>query len=432
MLIQFGNLQIKLLIPILFPLFLKLRRLNRINNKITSAAFKGFNDFLSLTLCGFFNLILLFNIKSSKDNQTKDQKKIKSETELKTLENNDELESDPKNENENEQNVKPNMIQNYLLEIKNKDMENEKKQKKRKLIYILIIAFLQLVAVLIKNIWKSKIEEALKLNISVLMEIIFFIFFSVKFLGLRIYSHQIFSIVGIFILLMIFFIESLIYKSKQGFVGVLLSILYYIAVQFFYCLSDVLGKIYLNTFIDSIYSFLFKIGIVGLIPLTIYGIIISFVNIDNNNIKIFQIFSDISFGIYFLDLFFSLLFEIGLWLTIYYFTPCHFIIYEIIADFLEIILSELENKQSFDKIYSKEQKITFFILYPILIFIVLVFNEIIILNFCNLSFNTNIKIMERERNDNLSNDINDDKLIVEKEIEDDNSQENYLTSVNNN
>ena len=75
MLIQFGNLQIKLLIPILFPLFLKLRRLNRINNKITSAAFKGFNDFLSLTLCGFFNLILLFNIKSSKDNQTKRSKK---------------------------------------------------------------------------------------------------------------------------------------------------------------------------------------------------------------------------------------------------------------------------------------------------------------------------------------------------------------------
>ena len=417
MLIQFGNLQIKLLIPILFPIFLKLRRLNRRNNKITSAVFKGFNDFLSLTLCGFFNLILLFNTKSSKDNQTKDQKKIKSETELKTLENNDELESDKNLDNENEQNVKPNMIQNYLLEIKNKNTENEKKQKKRKIVYILIIAFLQFAAVLIKNIWKSKIEEALKLNISVLMEIIFFIFFSMKFLGLRIYSHQIFSIVGITILLMIFFIESLIYKSKQGFVGVLLSIIYYFVVSILYCLSDVLGKRYLNTFIDSIYSFLFKIGIVGLIPLTLYGIIISFVNIDNNEIKIFQIFYDISFGIYLLDLFFSLLFEIGLWLTIYYFTPCHYIIYETIADFLEIILSELENKQSFDEIYSKEQKITFFILYPILIFIVLVFNEIIILNFCNLSFNTNIKIMERERNDSISHDINDDKL-VEEEIED--------------
>jgi len=333
------------------------------------------------------------------------------------MNNNDELKYDPKNEKDKTIKVRQSTVKNYLLEIKTKDMENHKKQRRKKLFYILIVAFLQFTAIMIKNIWKSKIEEALKLNISVLMEIIFFIFFSVKFLGLRIYSHQIFSIVGIFILLMIFFIESLIYKSKQGFVGVLLSILYYIAVQFFYCLSDVLGKRYLNTFIDSIYSFLFKIGIVGLIPLTIYGIIISFVNIDNNNIKIFQIFSDISFGIYFLDLLFSLLFEIGLWLTIYYFTPCHFIIYEIIADFLEIILSELENKQSFDEIYSKEQKITFFILYPILIFIVLVFNEIIILNFCNLSFNTNIKIMERERNDSISHDINDDKL-VEEEIED--------------
>jgi hypothetical protein len=384
MLIQFGNLQIKLLIPILFPIFLKLRRLNRKNNKITSAAFKGFNDFLSLTLCGFFNLILLFNTKSSKDNQAKDQKQIKSETELKTMNNNDELKYDPKNENNKAIKVRQSTVKNYLLEIKTKDMENHKKQRRKKIFYILIVSFLQFTAIMIKNIWKSKIEEALKLNISVLMEIIFFIFFSVKFLGLRIYSHQIFSIVGITILLMIFFIESLIYKSKQGFVGVLLSIIYYFVVSILYCLSDVLGKRYLNTFIDSIYSFLFKIGIVGLIPLTIYGIIISFVNIDNNNIKIFQIFYDISFGIYLLDLFFSLLFEIGLWLTIYYFTPCHYIIYETIADFLEIILSELENKQSFDDIYSKEQKITFFILYPILIFIVLVFNEIIICIFSNI------------------------------------------------
>ena len=204
-------------------------------------------------------------------------------------------------------------------------------------------------------------------------------------------------------------------EKQIKFTEVILSIIYYFAVQFFYCLSDVLGKKYLNSFIDNVYSFLFKIGIFGLLILTVYGIIVSFIEIDDIY-KIFQNFSSLSPGIYILDLIFSLLFEIGLWLTIYYFTPCHYIIFETFGDFLEIILSHLEKNQSFNKKYSTEQKYSFFILYPILIFIVLVFNEIIILNFCNLSYNTKIKISEREKveciesmnNNILMNDLNED------------------------
>ena len=75
MFIEFGILQIKLLIPLLFPIFLKLRRLNRRKNKITSPAFKGFNDFLSMTLCGFFYLIIILNTKSIKKKNKKMKEK---------------------------------------------------------------------------------------------------------------------------------------------------------------------------------------------------------------------------------------------------------------------------------------------------------------------------------------------------------------------
>ena len=411
MFIQFGNLKIKLLIPILFPIFLKLRRTIRKKNDIKSPVFKGFNDFLSLSLCGIFFLIIKINMKSKKKINNKN---VKLETELKVINDNPDLQSD--NISLKSDKSKKNIIE----EIKSKDLTNKMIQIRKKTYYIILISLLELIAIIIKNIWRYEIADALILNIAVLMEIIFMILFSMIFLGLKLYSHQIFSIIGISIILLIFFIESILF-NEIGFKEILLTIIYYFAVQLFYCLSDVLGKRYLNSFIDNIYSFLFKIGIVGLIPLTIYGIIVSFTDI-NVKYKIFQNFTNISPRIYILDLFFSILFEIGVWLTIYYFTPCHYIIFECIADFLEIIVSELEDNKSFDDLYCDKQKITFYILYPILILIVLIFNEIIILNFCNLSYNTKDKIMEREKNENFSSNINENRLmanIIEDDDDDD-------------
>lgn len=389
MLIQFGNLKIKLLIPLLFPIFLKLRRLNRRKNHITSPSFKGFNDFLSMALCGIFYLIILFNTKTKKDENKKSEK----ENILKN-----EFQSEKKN------------TMNMKLQIEMKNLEMLKIQKKKKLFIIISISALQITAVIIKNIWKDKIDDNLKLNLAVLMEIILFVYFSMKFLGLIIYSHQIFSMIGISICLMIFFIESIAYNEIK-FKKIVLSIIYYFAVQFFYGLSDVLGKKYLNSFIENVYFFIFKVGIIGLIPICIYGIIVSFIDIDNKY-KVFQHFSGISYELYALDLFFSCLFEIGIWLTIYYFTPCHYIIFEAIADFLEIILSKFDEK---DKLkYTSGQQISFFIIYPIIIFIVFVFNEIIILNFCNLDYNTKVKIMEREKMDVFINEMNDMKLMPDE------------------
>ena len=108
--------------------------------------------------------------------------------------------------------------------------------------------------------------------------------------------------------------------------------MFYGSTQFFYCLYNVIGKIYLNKYFDNLYLFLFKIGSVGTTLLTIYGIISTLINIDESY-KIFLFFKLIPFYYILLDLIFGCLFELGLWLTIYYFSPCHFIIYETLLIF---------------------------------------------------------------------------------------------------
>ena len=400
MLIRFGELKKRLLIPILFPFFLKLRRLNRKENSIKSSAFQGFNDFLSLIICGVFYLILKLNLKSEKEN-------------LKKKNNNNSINTKEKAQNSHSLNPSvniPNEIE-QLIQLK------RKMERKNQWLFVVGIAGLQLSAIILKTFWKINMEETLKLNISVLMEVFLLIILSYIFLGLKIYSHQVFSFIIIFICLTIFFIESLFYEEKEIKIQNLIEdIANYFLVQLVYCLSDVMGKKYLNIYLDSPYLLLFKMGIIGIIPIVIYGIIIEFLDVDNEDYKIFSCFKTIPLLFYLIDLVFSILYEIGIWLTIYYFTPCHYIVFEMISDFIEVLLTifvKNDQNKGFDERYNFVQKISFYILYPILIFIVLVFNEIIILNFCGLNYNTKAKIKEREKKD-----INTD--ILNKDFMDDN------------
>jgi hypothetical protein len=284
MLIEFGELKKRLLIPILFPFFLKLRKVNRNAHSIKSLAFRGFNDFLSLTICGIFYLILKLNLKSDKENIKNDSNNNSINTEQKTQ---NKVSLLPKN--------------NIPQEIENLEQQKGKKQKQRTKQWLFVggIAALQLSAVILKTFWKINMEETLKLNISVLIEVFLLIIFSYYFLGLKIHSHQVFSFIIIFICLSIFFLESLFYEEDRIVIKYLIEdIANYFLVQLAYCLSDVLGKKYLNTYIDSPYLLLFKMGIIGIVPIIIYGIIIEFLNVDNQDHKIFSCFKTIFFPFY--------------------------------------------------------------------------------------------------------------------------------------
>ena len=83
------------------------------------------------------------------------------------------------------------------------------------------------------------------------------------------------------------------------------------------------------------------------------------------------------------------------------------------------------------------QEITFYILYPIVIFFVLIFNEIIILNFCELNKNTKYQLNIRQKVDrnydidkhgNIIpfNNANRTSYLIEEDEEENNDEQNLF------
>ena len=233
------------------------------------------------------------------------------------------------------------------------------------------------------------------------------------FLNFSIYKHQYVSFLIFCVCHIIFFIQTIIYL-KITTIQFFKSFLYFYSFEKAYCLLDVLGKKYLDTFNDGVYLLLFKIGIIGLPPLLIYDFIANLCGLNDKYHGIFKtIFHNFKFFDFSIELFYSIIADIGIWLTINYFSPCHYIILEITKNILNLSIRLIKKKEK--KLFSEKELIVFFIFYPIIIFDVLVFNEILILDFWGFSDNTRIKILKREKLDckivstNLSSDSYEDR-----------------------
>ena len=385
MIIQSGLFNYKYLFLLLFPIFHQIRNLIPPIKKNKNPYYKSFNKFFSFLFCGVLHLITKCTIKSEKKNQTIE------------LQKSDQIGSI----NEVELISDINKVNSIHVEIYEKLIEEEKKKikirNKNNILYLLLISILQMIATLFKNIFKESINSRLINNLPILMESIFIIIFSMIFLGFSLYIHQYLSLAIILICIIIFYIESIIYETNLTVINIFQSFIYTFFYEKIYCLSDVLGKKYLNKYMDDFYLFLFKIGIITTIPLLIYDIIAFFCKLDIKYHGIIQtIFVDSELWVFPSTLLTYILSEIGLWLTIYYFSPCHLIILGTLEDFLELIFSFLYINNKLYNIGRKEIIITFYALYPIVFFSILVFNEIIILNLCGLNENTTKYIMKRE------------------------------------
>ena len=412
MIVQLGVLNYKVLILFLSPIILQTQRFTE--NKLKHyTALGGFNDFLSFIICGA--LYLLAN-KCSKTEKEKEQEKEKEkENQLKQKVQELNVLNQNKNLNDDIEITKPDAPTNTMAKIKIDILEKEEKKgkvnKKKQFLLIILISFLILIGTFIKNVFREDLRSQLQINISVLLESIFLITFSVIFLGFSMYFHQYVSYAVLAICLIIFFIETLFFDDLKT-SEIIGGIFYFFCSEISYCLGDVLGKKYLNTYRDGVYLFLFKIGIVGIVPIIIYDIIAFSCGLDPKYHGVIQIiFVEGRIGEFLLNLFFCLLFEISLWLTIYNFSPCHFIILETLGDFCQIIISLIKGN---NKNYDNKQIITFLILYPVIIVSVLVFNEIIILNFCRLNYNTKYYIMKREREE-IDCSVSEENLLSNDE-----------------
>ena len=95
--------------------------------------------------------------------------------------------------------------------------------------------------------------------------------------------------------------------------------------------------------------------------------------------------------------------NLGFWLTIYYFSPSHTFISEFISQFINYFLAASEGNDK--RFFSTDNVVIFSICYFINFCCILILNEVIILNFWGLDYNTIKRIQQRERTDCNLKDI---------------------------
>ena len=105
--------------------------------------------------------------------------------------------------------------------------------------------------------------------------------------------------------------------------------------------------------------------------------------------------------IFIADVLSAFLWIAGIILTIYFFSPCHFIICESISQILSTFISQPLGELSIAR------QIIIYILFAIIFLGSLIYNEIFIINICSLGKNTqkHIIIRQKEETDNIITDI---------------------------
>ena len=273
--------------------------------------------------------------------------------------------------------------------------EEEIKRKK----YIKIIIYQSLLSVVgvfsffFGYYFKKKEYSNAKYSFRPFVQIANFTALSYFLLKQKIYKHHLISYGCITLMLLIIFIVSFQYLQE-----ILFSILYYFISELIYGLYDVLIKRYMNNYYKTPYFIMFYLGIVITILLLIYDSIAYFANPDiswiiigfRDNIK-----SVGDFFLFLLDLLFVYIWNLGIWIIIYNFTPCHYFIIDYFSEFIYFVLKRFQKDDPF---YKSNITYSLIIICNIFIFIFcLVFNEVIILNICGLDYNTKKRIAKREK-----------------------------------
>jgi len=274
---------------------------------------------------------------------------------------------------------------------------------KKKYLFLLIMSILFSAEVFFNQVYASK-KNVID---SKFYHILFISCLSNLILKVKIFTHQKFSIFLSFIGFIFVFI-SIIPKISQDDIAINI---YLIFNCFCYSLFLVLVKFITFTFFLSPYLCCLWIGNFSTLLILIYFIIhtsykngdlsnllntFNFSNFDNK--PKFYILLITSFIIYSLTQFFT-------YMTIYYFSPMIFLLTQIVFPLIIWIIDIIRDD------YVLYEMIFTGIGYLILLFAVLIYHEIIILNFCGLSKNTRKFIEEREKKEIASIEGKEDDIF---------------------
>ena len=372
MLIEFSELNIKLLILLIFPVFNFIENYSKkayINKE--NFLFKIFRYFLSYVFAGIF--LVIIKIMNRKPNSEK----------ILTLNTEEKVKS---------------VIDGIL-----------KKDKRKEIIlnclFLILLCGIGIFCQYYRKLFEKSEYLFAKLSIEIFFYITCFAVLSYFILNQKLYRHNFVTLVIIALVVLILFIKSFPYLEK-----IFESFLYYLFYSLLFSFYDVLIKKYMNVYYSTPYFVMFIIGSVNATILLVFDVIAFNVKSDISGIIIGfhdNVNSTGDVFMFILDIILECVWNLGFMLTIFYFTPSHTFISEFISQFSFYILSAVEgNNKDF---YSKDNVIIFSIGYFINFCCIIIFNEVIILNFFGLDYNTRKRIQQRERKDsdfNIGIDLN--------------------------
>ena len=396
MLIELSEFNLKLLIPLIFPIFKRIEDYSKkAYIKEENQLFKTFRYFLSYIFAFIPFLIIKFRTKNANE-----KNKILKINKIDT-----------------------NSTRNFTITNSIVILKEKKKIQLRKLksfLFLFSLCILGLFCYFYRFLFEISEFAEEKQSIGIFFEIADYVVLSRFILKQKLYKHNFVSAGIISAILMILFIISFPYIETKY---IFRSFAYYFFFSLCFGSYDILGKRYMINFFVSPYYLMFIIGSINVILMIIYELFAYFLNPDVSGIIIgFKNNVDNigKFFLFILDIFLEGIWNLGIWLTVYYLTPCHYFISEYISEYVYYMISALESLEGF---YSKINIAIFSISYFINFFCCLVFNEVIILNFFGLDFNTKKRIEQRIREEHISLgkinlvELNEDKSSEEEQTE---------------
>ena len=383
--IELGEIDYKIIIILIYPVLYHVKALFHKNDE--KPIFSFFTKYLGYILNGIILLIIKSRMKSTNNNKNKDD--IKGE---KTIENSEQELSIL--EKSGTFQIITNIFKDNQILVKKKSLN--KKLVRNQYLFILLLIIIYFIPMYLDSYLSSDNNFGTSSSLSLFFFICFVVIFTRIILGNKIYSHQIFSLIIILISILIPISFHIINKTASQ--ATLIKIILIVIVTCLFALFNTLEYKYFDKYLDTPYHLMFIMGLISTILILIYEIItFSIFGIDTSFNGIFYQFlkncekHEFLYILIFLgDIIVTFLWGSGIQLTIYFFTPCHFLISESISQ----ILSTIINDTIFD--FPIYEKVIIYIFFGVIIFATLIYNEVFIIKVCSLNKNTKKYIILRQ------------------------------------
>ena len=309
------------------------------------------------------------------------------------------------------------------IEIKNVKKKNQAKS----ILFLFLLSLLYFGSYLFNYYVREKNVRLCRNSIGIIYELIILYILSKLILKEKYHKHHYLSIAPICISLIVIFIIYL-KELKEEKSSIFNAFWYFLVYYSLFGLFNVLIKKYFLLYFYSIYFVLLLIGAFVCIPMLIYDIFAFYLNKDASGVIIGfanNITSVKNFFLFIIDLLFLLMSNLGIFWTVYYFTPFHLIICEFISEIIYYYVRLIqiktktgvgvETNSDFEFLYEKNNIIIFSIIFFINLICSLIFNEIIILTFCKLEHETKKYIKDRAELD-VNSLLKLDSINIETEL----------------